>query len=122
MKILMKINCIALRKKIIILLIVCVLVPMITTNSYIFLSVKRGFDREQQQMLERMADSIESELYDSINQQISIADYIDRNDRLNRFLSREYRNTSEYYDAYVQLMDSKAIQYYFTKEGESCQW
>ena len=55
MKILMKINCIALRKKIIILLIVCVLVPMITTNSYIFLSVKRGFDREQQQELERMA-------------------------------------------------------------------
>lgn len=117
MKILMKINCIALRKKIIILLIVCVLVPMITTNSYIFLSVKRGFDREQQQMLERMADSIESELYDSINQQISIADYIDSNDSLNRFLSREYRNTSEYYDAYVQLMDSKAIKYYFTVQS-----
>ncbi|MDD7177971.1 MAG: sensor histidine kinase [bacterium] len=117
MKILMKINCIALRKKIVILLVVCVLIPLLTTNSYIFLSVKKEFDREQQQELERMADGMESELYGSINQQISIADYIDRNDRLNRFLSREYHNESEYYDAYVRLMDSKAIQYYFTVQS-----
>lgn len=116
-KILMKMNNIMLREKIIILLVICVLIPMLTTNSYILFTVKKEMDNEQKQKLENMADHLEFELYDNISQQISIADYLNRNEKLNAFLEREYQNESEYYEAYVRLMEDEVIQYYYTAQS-----
>ena len=110
-------NAIKLRDKIIILFLICVLFPLITTNGLIIWSMKQGMNKEQDQRIENMADRLEFELSSNISAQLSIADYLNRNTRLKRFLEQEYPNKVAYYEAFVQLMDDQVIQYYYTAQS-----
>lgn len=110
-------NAIKLRDKIIILFLICVLFPLITTNGLIIWSMKQGMNKEQDQRIENMADRLEFELSSNISAQLSIADYLNRNTRLKQFLEREYTDRVAYYEAYVQLMDDQVIQYYYTAQS-----
>ena len=110
-------NAIKLRDKIIILFLICVLFPLITTNGWIIWSMKQGMNKEQDQRIENMADRLEFELSSNISAQLSIADYLNRNTRLKQFLEREYTDKVAYYEAYVQLMDDQVIQYYYTAQS-----
>lgn len=49
--------------------------------------------------------------------QLSIADYLDRNRDLQEFLSTDYADAAEYYEAYVHLMENQVIQYYYTAQS-----
>lgn len=110
-------NAIKLRDKILILFLICVLFPLITTNGWIIWSMKQGMNKEQDQRIENMADRLEFELSSNISAQLSIADYLNRNTRLKQFLEREYTDKVAYYEAYVQLMDDQVIQYYYTAQS-----
>ncbi|MBO5302927.1 MAG: histidine kinase [Lachnospiraceae bacterium] len=116
-KILTKMNNTMLRGKIIILLIVCVVIPLITTNSYILWSVKNSINKEQKQELESIADRLEFELQNRLSKHISIADYLNRNEKLQQFLEKDYADATEYYEAYVQLLEDEVIQYYYTSQS-----
>ena len=116
-KIWLKANAIKLRDKIIILFLICVLFPLITTNGMIIWSMNQGMNKEQDQKIKNMADRLEFELSSNISAQLSIADYLNRNARLKQFLEREYPNKVAYYEAFVQLMDDQVIQYYYTAQS-----
>lgn len=116
-KVLTKMNNTMLRGKIIILLVVCVFIPLITTNSYILWSVKNRIDKEQSQELKSIADRLEFEMRDRLSKQISVADYLNRNEKLQQFLETEYTDASAYYEAYVQLLEDEVIQYYYTTQS-----
>ena len=113
-KILSKTNNIKLGNKLVLLFLVCVLIPLITTNICILWSLQSGMNREQVLKTENIADCLEFELRDSIRQQISIADYLNRNGNLQRFLKKRYQSPAQYYGAYVQLVEDDVIQYYYT--------
>lgn len=110
----MKANNINLRKKVLLLFLICVLFPLITSNGIIIWSIKQGMDKEQEQRIENIADRLEFEWRSSISEQLSIADYLDRNGSLEEFLGKEYSDEAEYYEAYVRLMEDQVIQYYYT--------
>lgn len=110
-------NNIRLKQKMILIFIVCVLVPLFITNSFILWSMKTGMDREQEQKIENIADRLEYGIRDSINKQISIADYLNRSVKLNNFLEREYQDEAAYYDAYFRLMEDDVIHYYYTVQS-----
>lgn len=112
-KILMRMNNIRLTEKVVILFLVCVLIPLITTNGCIYWSMKRGMDKELQQKVENITDCLEYEISGSINEQISIADYLNRNSKLKNYLGKRYPDASAYYDSYVQLMEDDVIHYYY---------
>lgn len=112
-KILMKMNNIRLRNKVILLFIICVMIPLISTNVSFFRIMKQGMEREQELKIKNIAEQLEFELRDTVNNQISIADYLNRNEKLNEFLERQYPDASSYYDAYVQLMSDDVIHYYY---------
>ena len=113
-KIWMKVNDISLRKKVLVLFLVCVLFPLVASNGILIWSIKQGMNKEQDQRMENIADRLEFEWKSSIAGQLSIADYLDRNSSLGEFLGREYRDATEYYEAYVQLMEDQVVQYYYT--------
>ena len=54
----MSMDNIGLKQKIAILIIVCVFVPLITTNSFIFWNMKKRSDSEQQKTLENSINAI----------------------------------------------------------------
>ncbi len=116
-KILTKLDDIKLGGKFLILFLVCVLIPLITTNGFIIWSMKDGMDKEQMQRIDSIADRLELEFVSDISKQLSIADYLDRNVNLQKFLKQQYKNLPAYYEAYVELMDNQVIQYYYTAQS-----
>lgn len=116
-KILHKMNNLKLREKVLICFLLCVLIPMITTNGIIIWSAKRSMDKEQEQRLENIVDRLKFEIYSQVNEQLSIADYLNRNVSLQEFLQREYQSPADYYEAYVGLMENQVIQYYYTAQS-----
>lgn len=116
-KILTNINDIKLRDKVVILFLVCVLFPMITTNDFILWSAKHNMDKELAQRIENIADRLEWELQSEISKQLSIADYLNRNSALQKFLEKEYPSASAYYESYVDLLENQVIQYYYTAQS-----
>lgn len=116
-KILHKMNNLKLRKKVLICFLLCVLIPMITTNGVILWSAKKSMDKEQMHRLENTAVRLEFEIQSYINAQLSIADYLNRNVNLQEFLNTEYESPADYYEAYVDLMENQVIQYYYTAQS-----
>ena len=116
-KILTKLDDIKLGGKFLILFLVCVLIPLITTNGFIIWSLKDDMDKEQSQRIDSRADRLELEFVSDISKQLSIADYLDRNVNLQKFLKETYQDSSSYYEAYVELMDNQVIQYYYTAQS-----
>lgn len=116
-KILHTMNNLKLGKKVLIGFLLCVLVPMIMTNGVILWSAKRSMDKEQMQRLENIAVRLEFEIQSYINSQLSIADYLNRNVNLQDFLNTVYQSPSDYYEAYVELMENQVIQYYYTAQS-----
>lgn len=113
----MSINNIRLKQKIAILLIVCVFVPLITTNSFIFWNLKKQSDSEQQKTLENSMNAIVYEFQNAVAEQTSIADYLCRDIRLKNFLGQSYQSASDYYTAYRHLQRADVIQHYYTGQS-----
>ncbi|MCI9532104.1 MAG: sensor histidine kinase [Lachnospiraceae bacterium] len=104
---------IRLKHKLALLFLVCVIIPLVVTNSGIFWSMRQGLKKEQEQKKKNVASLLESELRERANQQITLADYLNRNEKLKRFLNQTYKDPSHYYESYVQLMEDDVIHYYY---------
>lgn len=116
-KIRMSMDNIGLKQKIAILIIICVFVPLITTNSFIFWNMKKRSDSEQQKTLENSINAIVYEFQNAVAEQTSIADYLCRDARLKNFLGTSYQSESDYYSAYIGLQRADVIQYYYTGQS-----
>ena len=82
----MSMDNIGLKQKIAILIIVCVFVPLITTNSFIFWNMKKRSDSEQQKTLENSINAIVYEFQNAVAEQTSIADYLCMGCKTQKFL------------------------------------
>lgn len=82
----MSMDNIGLKQKIAILIIVCVFVPLITTNSFIFWNMKKRSDSEQQKTLENSINAIVYEFQNAVAEQTSIADYLHQGCKTQKFL------------------------------------
>lgn len=107
-------NDIKLREKFILVFIICVCIPLICTNSFIISIIQVNMKRESERNMEDAADRMEYQIYKNIESLVSVADYLYRNEGLNQFLKKEYTSVAEYYDAYVNFLDSDVIHYYYS--------
>ncbi|MCI6713597.1 MAG: histidine kinase [Lachnospiraceae bacterium] len=90
------------KKKLFILYIFCVLVPLVLTDGFIFSVV---FQREKAERLHRMesvANAVEYSFANSIHNADSIANGVNMNQYINEFLNEEYESPLEYVTAYQQ--------------------
>lgn len=110
-------NHISLKQKILIIFIVCVLIPMIATNGYVFLTMDNSRQKDWERNIENTADRIEYEIKDNVNKQLLIADYLNMNTMLNEFLDYQYKDNEEYYEAYLKLMQDETIRHYYTVQS-----
>jgi len=110
-------NHIKLKQKIMIIFVVCILIPMITTNGFIFWMMRENMHKDQERNIEAIAERIAYEMKDAISKQLLIADYLNRNTVLNEFLDQEYSSNAEYYEAYVDLLEDDIIHHYYTVQS-----
>ena len=98
------------RKKFYIFYVVCVLIPLIVTDSVVFLTTAK-FDRERREHeMSNIASAVEYSLSSMIGNAGEIANSIYTNRDFEEFLSKRYTNSAEYVAAYQDFLSRTLLE------------
>ena len=104
------------RKKLTIIYIVCVLLPMCCTDILMLNAVKKNAVKEQdirmQSVMQRMVYNIQADINGSVSVISDI--YTDKN--FNRFITREYTSNLDYFNAYFNLVQNNMLKFYYNSQ------
>lgn len=98
------INNITLSRKLTILYICCVLLPLVVTDSVILYIVVNNQQIKQKHAMENEASAIQYELTNSIDYAAATAKQIYMNEYIERYLNHEYEDALAYVEAYQDFM------------------
>ena len=101
-----RMNDFKLNKKLLVLYISCVLVPLIATDSVILYTVIRSEQVERQHVMENDASAVSYSFSNTIENVASTAKNIYTNQMIEEFLNRQYESHLEYVVAYNQFMQT----------------
>lgn len=105
------------RAKLVIIYIVCVLLPMIVTDSFFVYSVTQNVNRQEYDTMEEVLGQVKNDLNTKVNNVVAISDYLYMNERLEEFISRNYTSHAEYYEYFNQFLEDSVIRYYYTMDS-----
>lgn len=98
------------KKKFYIFYVVCVLIPLIVTDSVVFLTTAK-FDRERREHeMSNIASTVEYSLSSMIGNAGEIGNSIYTNRDFEEFLSKRYTNSAEYVAAYQNFLSGKLLE------------
>lgn len=98
------------RRKFYIFYVVCVLIPLIVTDSVVFLTITK-FDRERREHeMSNIASAVEYSLSSMIGNAGEIANSIYTNRDFEEFLSKRYNNSAEYVAAYQDFLSRTLLE------------
>ena len=98
------------KKKFYIFYVVCVLIPLIVTDSVVFLTTAK-FDRERREHeMSNIASAVEYSLSSMIGNAGEIGNSIYTNRDFEEFLSKRYTNSAEYVAAYQNFLSGKLLE------------
>ena len=98
------------KKKFYIFYVVCVLIPLIVTDSVVFLTTAK-FDRERREHeMSNIASAVEYSLSSMIGNAGEIANSIYTNRDFEEFLSQKYTNSAEYVAAYQDFLSRTLLE------------
>ena len=98
------------RKKFYIFYVVCVLIPLIVTDSVVFLTTAK-FDREHREHeMSNIASAVEYSLSSMIGNAGEIGNSIYTNRDFEEFLSKRYTNSAEYVAAYQDFLSRTLLE------------
>ena len=93
------------KKKLLALYLLCVLIPLILTDSIILSILVRAEQVENRHTMEREADAVHAALAGRVERASTIAKSIYTNDRIEQFLNQNYETPLDYVVAKNELMD-----------------
>ena len=98
------------KKKFYIFYVVCVLIPLIVTDSVVFLTTAK-FDKERREHeMSNIASTVEYSLSSMIGNAGEIGNSIYTNRDFEEFLSKRYTNSAEYVAAYQNFLSGKLLE------------
>ena len=103
---------IKIRTKMIIIYVVCVLLPLIATNFFVFLSVKQHMETRQLDEVKGTGQRVENMINEVVEQALTVSDYIYIDSNINLFISKEYPTAMDYH-ADMRQYDQR-IRYYYS--------
>lgn len=92
-------------------------IPILIINCLCLFYIYVSEQREQNEQLRNISQRIQFELSQSVNDAVSVSDYLCMNSELKRFLTNQYENEREYYETFNQLMQDNVIRYYYTAQS-----
>lgn len=101
-----KMNNYNVRKKLMILYVFCVLIPLFVTDSVILTILLQGEKREQSLQMENIASAVQFDLSYTIEGAVSRSKYIYVSRTVNEFLNREYASGYDFFEASQELMNA----------------
>lgn len=98
------------KKKFYLFYIVCVLIPLIVTDSVVFYTISK-FDRERKEHeMANIASAVEYSMSSAVGNVGEIANSIYTNRDFDNFLSKKYANSAEYVSSYQNFLGSTLLE------------
>ncbi len=97
-------NNLSLGRKLMIMQIVCVLLPLLITDSAICTLIVNSDKKATLQEMNNIADSVKYTVSDSIENAVGLMQNIYSNRYVNEFMKSEFTSTLDYYNQYVQFI------------------
>ncbi len=98
------------RKKFYIFYVVCVLIPLIVTDSVVFLTTAKSDRERREHEMSNIASAVEYSLSSMIGNAGEIANSIYTNRDFEEFLSKRYNNPAEYVAAYQDFLNRTLLE------------
>lgn len=111
------INNYSIKSKLLTIYIICVLIPIIVTNSVIYFSMKKYSDNEQMINMQHALDRVNYNFSTRIEESMSIANDLYINSVLKNFLNKKYDSYIEFYKEYTDLLKTTSINSYYTSSN-----
>ena len=105
------INNLRIRTKLLLVYLFCVLLPIILTDVYILSTVNHNSIENRKRDLANVLERIEYNLNETINGCILFTNNLYRDRLLDAFLSKQYVNSSDYYEEYYKLLKNNSLSY-----------
>lgn len=106
----------SIKSKLLIIYISCVLIPMIVTNSIVYLTIKNNEEKEQKINMQHSIDRIKYNLGAVLDDCILVSSHLHSDINLNNFVNERYDNLLTYYDKYNFLLRNNVINYYYNSQ------
>ncbi len=108
-------NC-SIKSKLLIIYVFCVLIPMMITNSIVYVTVKNNAMKEQKINMEYAIDRVKYNLEAVLNDCVLVSNHLYSDAGLNGFINERYDNLLEYYENYNVLLKNNEINYYYNSQ------
>ncbi len=106
----------SIRSKLIIIYLFCVLIPMIVTNSIVYITIKNNEVREQRITMEHAIERVKYNLSSVLDDCVLVSNHLHNDITLNDFITRRYDNLLDYYERYNYLLQNNVINYYYNSQ------
>ncbi len=113
----MRLNNLKIRTKLVIIYIFCVLVPLVMTNSFINYSVRQRVIEQQTVEMTNAVERIANSFDETINAALLVSSYLSFDERVYTYLSTEYDDALDYYNAFYHFMNRNIINYYYITQS-----
>lgn len=101
----------SIKSKLSIIYLFCVLIPMIVTNSIVYLTIKNNEVKDQRTNMNHTIDRVNYDLRTVLDDCIVVSDHLYSDVTLNDFIIQRYDNPIQYYERYNYLLQNKVIDY-----------
>lgn len=106
----------SIKSKLMIIYLFCVLIPMIVTNSIVYITVKINAVKEQRINMEHTIDRVKFDLGTVLDDCLLVSNHLYSDITLNDFITQRYDNLVKYYEKYNYLLRNNVISYYYNSQ------
>ena len=108
-------NC-TIKKKLLIIYVFCVLIPMIVAYSVIVYTINSNEKNKQKANIDHVIERVNYNLNSVINESMLLSNYIVDDKVLNEIISTKYNSPLEYYEKYSELLEESTIKDYYNPQ------
>ena len=100
-----KLNNFSVMRKLTLLYVCCVLVPLVLTDGVILTVIMQGEKTQQQHEMENIASALQSDLTYTFEEAAKMANSLYINRSVNEFLEKEYASGVDYFEDSIDVME-----------------
>lgn len=108
----------SIKRKLIVMYLLCVFIPLILTNLIIFNNIVSSTNNERKQVMSSICQKVKYNINTVLEESISVSEQFYTSRILDDYVSREYEDAMEFYDQYYYLLSNSILKCYYKSKPE----
>ncbi len=104
-------NNLTIRNKLLLIYAVCVLIPIILTDTVIMYNVNSNYKGSRYREMQHAMERVEYNLSEFVSTCILFTNNMYMDNILDKFLNKKYSSNIDYYDEYTKMLDNNSLSY-----------